>query len=116
MLEAYMLASTQFGDSATGNFQLNSERHHSVSSASDALENQQPDVEYPDPPVRFNPLDSLAHYDPDFSNLDPRLRPCASDNSEPHDGNLGMGSLTNETLLSRFQHWQEVIHDGQAHL
>ena len=70
-----MLAGTQFDDSATGNFQLNGYQHHSVCSASDGSENQQLDPEYPDPPVMFNPLDSLEHYDSDFSYLDPRLRP-----------------------------------------
>lgn len=111
-----MLAGTQFDGSATGNFQLNGYQHHSVSSASNFFENQQPDPDYSDPPVMFDPLNSLEHYDPDFSHLDPRLRPCSSDNSEPHDTNLGMESLTNGALLSMFQHWQEVIRDGQAHL
>ena len=100
-----MLADTQFDDPATDNFQFNADQHHSVSSASDGPENQQPNLEYPDPPVMFNPLDILEYYDPGFSNLDPRLRPCASDNSELHEGNLGMGSLTSETLLSMLQHW-----------
>ena len=111
-----MLADTQFDDSATGNFQLNSDQHHSVSSASTCFESQQPDFEYPDPSVMFNPLNSLAHCSPDFSHLDPRLRPCSSENSEPHSKNLSMGSLTNESFLSRFQDWHEIIHDGQAHL
>ena len=102
-------------DSATASFQHNDYQYHSVASASDD-ENQQPDFEYPDPSVMFNPLDSLKDHDPDLSLLDPRLRPCISDNLEPRNENLGMGSLANETLLSRFQHWQEVIHDGQAHL
>ena len=111
-----MLAGTQFDDSATGNFLLNGDQHHSISSASSDFKNQQPESEYPDPPVMFNSPDSSKHYDPDFSHLDPRLRPCALDNSEPHDENLGMGTLTNGALLSGFQHWQEVVRDGQAHL
>ena len=111
-----MLAGTQFDDYATGNFQLNGDQHHFVSSASSDFENQQPDFEYPDPPVMFDPLDSSKHYDPDISHLDSRLRPCASDNSEPHDENVDVGSLANDALLSRFQYWQGVVQDGQAHL
>ena len=111
-----MPAGTQFDDDATGNFQLNGDQHHLVSSASSDYENQQPDFEHPDYPVMSNRLDSSKHYGPDFSRLDSRLSPYSSEHSEAHDENLGMGSLTDEELISKFRFLQEVVHGGQAHL
>ena len=54
----------------------------------------------------------IQPYDFNLDNLDPQLRHLSLNSVKPYDPYRRLDSLTNLTLLSMFQAWQDVIDNG----
>ena len=54
----------------------------------------------------------MPPFDYHSNNIDPQLRHVSLNGVKPYDPYHRLDSLTNLTLLSMFQAWQNVVHNG----
>lgn len=71
-----------------------------------------PDIQQINPQIAAPPFSGVPSYNV-YLNPDPQPISSSSNGLEPYDPHLRLDLLTNQTLLSMVQAWQEVIYCGE---